>query len=201
MLFVIPVTEQIPLNINKHKIVDRVKGNVVGSAVLFSVSLVHPAGVSPVIAAVFTLFLVASNLLFNPVRQMLKKRQDKIQGELEDAKQNQDEAAALKAEYEAKLKDINVEAEEILGEARKKALANENRIIAEAKEEAARIRERAEQEAELEKKKAADDVKKEMISIASVMAGKVVAASIDTTVQDSLIEETLKEIGDNTWLS
>ena len=121
--------------------------------------------------------------------------------QFQDAKQNQDEAAALKAEYEAKLKDINVEAEEILGEARKKALANENRIIAEAKEEAARIRERAEQEAELEKKKAADDVKKEMISIASVMAGKVVAASIDTTVQDSLIEETLKEIGDNTWLS
>ena len=151
--------------------------------------------------AVFLLFLAMSYLLFNPVRQMLKKRQDKIQGELEDAKQNQDEAAALKAEYEAKLKDINVEAEEILGEARKKALANENRIIAEAKEEAARIRERAEQEAELEKKKAADDVKKEMISIASVMAGKVVAASIDTTVQDSLIEETLKEIGDNTWLS
>ena len=161
--------------------------------------LIHDAILSMI--AVFTLFLVASNLLFNPVRQMLKKRQDKIQGELEDAKQNQDEAAALKAEYEAKLKDINVEAEEILGEARKKALANENRIIAEAKEEAARIRERAEQEAELEKKKAVDDVKKEMISIASVMAGKVVAASIDTTVQDSLIEETLKEIGDNTWLS
>ena len=160
--------------------------------------LIHDAILSMI--AVFTLFLVASNLLFNPVRQMLKKRQDKIQGELEDAKQNQDEAAALKAEYEAKLKDINVEAEEILGEARKKALANENRIIAEAKEEAARIRERAEQEAELEKKKAADDVKKEMISIASVMAGKVVAASIDTTVQDSLIEETLKEIGDNTWI-
>ncbi len=161
--------------------------------------LIHDAILSMI--AVFTLFLVASNLLFNPVRQMLKKRQDKIQGELEDAKQNQDEAAALKAEYEAKLKDINAEAEEILSEARKKALANENRIIAEAKEEAARIRERAEQEAELEKKKAADDVKKEMISIASVMAGKVVAASIDTTVQDSLIEETLKEIGDNTWLS
>ena len=64
-----------------------------------------------------------------------------------------------------------------------------------------RIRQRAETEAELEKKKAADDVKREMISIASLMAGKVVAASIDTTVQDSLIEETLKEIGDTTWLS
>ena len=33
------------------------------------------------------------------------------------------------------------------------------------------------------------------------MAGKVVSASIDTTVQEALIEETLKEMGDETWLS
>ena len=56
-------------------------------------------------------------------------------------------------------------------------------------------------QAELEKKKAADDVKKEMIQIASAMAGKVVAANIDTTVSDGLIDETLKEIGESTWLS
>lgn len=80
-------------------------------------------------------------------------------------------------------------------------MENENRIIAEAKEEAARIMERARTEAELEKQKLADDVKKEIISVASLMAGKVVAASIDTKVQDQLIEETLKEMGENTWLS
>ena len=56
-------------------------------------------------------------------------------------------------------------------------------------------------EAELEKKKAADDVKREMVVLASVMAGKVVKASIDTTVQESLINETLKEIGESTWQS
>ena len=61
--------------------------------------------------------------------------------------------------------------------------------------------ERARTEAELEKQKLADDVKKEIISVASLMAGKVVAASIDTKVQDQLIEETLKEMGENTWLS
>ncbi len=33
------------------------------------------------------------------------------------------------------------------------------------------------------------------------MAGKVVAASIDTNIQDSLIEETLKEVGESTWQS
>ncbi len=161
--------------------------------------LLHDAVLSMI--AVFTLFLVASHFLFNPIRDMLKKRREKIQSELSDAKQSRDEALSLKETYEEKLKGIEKEAEEILSAARKKALANEAKIIAEAKEEAARIRERAVTEAELEKKKAADDVKREMVSIASIMAGKVVAASIDTAVQDSLIEETLKEIGDTTWLS
>ena len=45
----------------------------------------------------------------------------------------------------------------------------------------------------------ADDVKKEMVELASLIAGKVVSASIDTTVQEGLVEEALKEIGESTW--
>lgn len=153
------------------------------------------------IIAVFALFLIASHLLFNPVRDMLQKRQDKIKGELDNAAKDMAEARDLKVEYETRLKEIDKEAENILSEARKKALANENKIVSQAKEEAARIIERANVEAELEKKKAADEVKREMVVLASLMAGKVVSAAIDTTVQDSLIEETLKEMGDSTWLS
>ena len=44
-----------------------------------------------------------------------------------------------KAEYEKRLKDVDKEAETILSEARQKALKNEAKIIADAKEEAARI--------------------------------------------------------------
>ena len=80
-------------------------------------------------------------------------------------------------------------------------MKTENEIVAEAKEEAARIITRANNEIELERKRALDDMKQEMISIASAMACKVVAASIDTSVQDELIEETLKEMGEQTWLS
>ena len=43
--------------------------------------LIHDAILSMI--AVFTLFLVASNLLFNPLRERLIKRHDKIEGELE----------------------------------------------------------------------------------------------------------------------
>ena len=151
------------------------------------------------IIAGIVLFFAMSYFLFNPARKLLNDRKEKIRGELEDAKNNQEAAIALKAEYEEKLKEIDKEAEAILSDARKRALANENQIIAQAKEEADRIIDRARVEAQLEKQKLSDEVKKEIISVASVMAGKLVAASIDTTLQNQLIDETLKEIGDDTW--
>jgi len=151
--------------------------------------------------AVFVLFTLMSYLLFNPVRKMLEDRQAKIKNDIDSAAADKKDAAAVKAEYEERLKNVEKEAEEILSEARKKALKNEARIVDEAREEAARIIQRANEEAMLEKKRVLDEMKQEMISIASMMAGKVVAASIDTTIQDTLVEETLKEIGDNTWQS
>ena len=150
------------------------------------------------IIAVFALFAIMSYFLFNPARKMLNDRKEKIRTELEDARTNMETAQGLKEEYEGKLKNVEKEAEGILSEARKKGLANEAQIIAQAKEEAARILDRARVEAELEKKKMSDDVKKEIISVASAMAGKVVSASIDTNVQDQLIDETLKEMGEST---
>ena len=151
--------------------------------------------------SMLVLFSLLSYLLFNPVRDMLEKRRQRVADEQETAKRERQEAVAYKEEYEQKLKEIKKEAEEILSEARKKAMKNEAKIVAEAKEEAARIMQRANAEIELEKKHALDDMKQEMIAIAGLMAQKVVAASIDTKVQESLIEETLKEMGEQTWQS
>jgi F-type H+-transporting ATPase subunit b len=163
------------------------------------VQLLHDAILTAV--ALFILFLVMSYLLFNPVRDMLKKRQEKIQNDIASADKDKQDAAQLKEEYDAKLKQADAEVDGILSEARRKAVANEAQIVAEAKEEAARIIKQARTEAELEKQRAADEMKQEMIQIASLMAGKVVSASIDTTVQSQLVEETLNEIGGEVWQS
>lgn len=168
---------------------------------LFDLDWQMIADASLTIIAVFVLFLAMSYLLFNPARQMLQKRRQKIKDELDNARDNMEQADVLRKEYESKLKDIDQEAELILSQVRKKALDNERQIIAKAKEEATRIIERAQTEALLERQKMTDDVKNEMISIASIMAGKIITTSIDSTVQDLLIEETLKELGESTWLS
>ena len=85
---------------------------------------------------VFVLFILLSYILFNPVRNMLKKRQDKITSDREGAKADKAKAAELKQEYEEKLKQADKEAEAILSEARKVAMHNEQKIVDEAKEEA-----------------------------------------------------------------
>lgn len=106
---------------------------------------------------------------------------------------------AMKAEYEEKLKAANKEAELILSDARKTAVHNEQKIIDEAKEEAARIIERANKEAELEKQKAADDVKQQIVAVSAMIASKLIAKSIDESESNAIIEQTLNEMGENTW--
>lgn len=151
--------------------------------------------------AVLFLFTIMTYLLFNPVRRTLKGRQERIRNDIDNAKKNKEEASDLKREYRIRLKGVEKEAEKILSEARQKALISEAKITEEAREEAARIIKRAKEEALLEKKRIMDEVKQEVITIASMMAGKVVAAAIDISIQDILVEETIKEIGENTWQS
>ena len=83
--------------------------------------------------AVLFLFFALSYFLFNPARKMLRGRTEKIKGELSQAAQDMEEAKAMKEEYEGKLREIQKEADEIMAEARKKAIISENQIIGEAK--------------------------------------------------------------------
>ncbi len=165
----------------------------------FDPQLLHDAVLTGI--NIFILFFALSYLLFNPVRDVLEKRKKKIADELEQAANDKTTAAAMKEEYEAKLKDVNKEAENILEAARRKAKAREAEMLEEAKAEAARIIERGNREVELEKKKAVDELKQDLVNIAAMMAERAVQNSIDVRIQDALIEETLKEMGESTWQS
>ncbi len=149
--------------------------------------------------AVFFLFFLLSYLVFNPAREFLKKRQERIASDLEQAAAEKKDAMEFKAEYDARLKDADAEVDRIISEGKKKAKRRENEIIDEANAESARIMERTRREAELEKSKMKDEVKNEMISIATEMAGRFIAESMDEAKQAQMVEDVLKEMGDTTW--
>lgn len=151
------------------------------------------------LVAMLFLFFLLSYLLFNPARKMIQKRKEFIQGQLDEAASAKQDAIAMKEEYDSRLAGVEDESAALLVEARKKAKSRETEIVAEANEEAHRIVARAEKEVALEKDKVRDEMKQEMVQVATLMAGKFVEQSMDEATQAGLIDETLKEMGDDTW--
>lgn len=149
--------------------------------------------------AVFILFLLGSYLLIDPVRKILNNRKERVMKDVRDAEQSRQEAEALREEYDKKLKEIHQTAEQILDESRRKALVREEEILADARQEAGRIIENAQREAELEKKRVKDEVKQEIISVSTLLSEKIIGASVNADKQNDLFEQTLKEMGEATW--
>lgn len=148
---------------------------------------------------VFILFFALSYFLFNPVQKVLHNRSEKIKNEIENAKTKEAEAIALRDEYEKKLADTRQEVDSIIDDARKNAKKLSEDIVANAKVEAQNIVARGNKEIELEKAKAVDDLKNQVISISTLLASKIVKDNIDAKNNDKLFEETLNEIGATTW--
>ncbi|PKM53578.1 MAG: ATP synthase F0 subunit B [Firmicutes bacterium HGW-Firmicutes-3] len=153
------------------------------------------------ILTVLALFYVLGRLLFKPVRNVLEKRKEEIAGEYKRIDEDTEALAALKTDYESKLLNIHQEAEKILAHARKRAIEREDEIIKEAKDEADRLIKRAHLDIEREKEQSKDEMRREIIGVATVMASKFVAASINDDLKNQLVDETLASIGESSWLS
>lgn len=151
------------------------------------------------ICAVLFLFTLLSYFVFNPARELLKKRQERVEGDLEAAAKDKEEALAFKKEYEEHLANAQVDADAIIADGRKRAILREQEIVNEAQEEAKRIIDRTEKEIELEKAKVKDSVKQEMVDVAEAMAGKFISEKMDAAKQAQLVDEVIREMGESTW--
>ncbi len=142
-----------------------------------------------------------SKLLYMPVLNFLKARKEKVASQIDEAEGKLKEAEQLKAQYEAKLKDIDNERNEILESARESAKKNSRQIISDARKEADLIKNRAEKDIKNEREKAKDDIKKEIISVSAEMSRRFIAKQISESEQEQLFDETVKELEELEWTS
>ncbi|MDO5564251.1 MAG: F0F1 ATP synthase subunit B [Eubacteriales bacterium] len=147
------------------------------------------------------LFCMLTYLLFKPATKLLDGRKEKIKNDLLGAEKSKKEAENLKLEYEQKLKEVRIECDEIREKAKESAKISSQDIIQKANDEAKLIIERAHTETELEKDKARDTLKNEVVNIATIFATKLVKENITLNQKEKLFDETLREIGDDTWQS
>lgn len=150
---------------------------------------------------VAVLAFVLSKLLYNPVRNFMGARSERIRAQLEKADKESENAAELKAKYEDLLKNIDRQREEILADARARAADNERRLLAAAKAEADAVRERASAEVEMERERAREEMRQVIIEVSTAMTEKLVAASLDDDLRERLFAQTVSELEEAKWLS
>ena len=146
-------------------------------------------------ANLLLLYIVLKKFLFKPITNMIESRQKEIDDMYSDADSSREAASVLKSEYEQKLEKANEESEQILKSAVRKAQLREEEIIAEANGKAARILERAEEQVELEKKKAINDIKDEVSGMAISIASAVIERDVKADEHQKLIDEFISNMG------
>ncbi|MCB0619535.1 MAG: F0F1 ATP synthase subunit B [Saprospiraceae bacterium] len=124
---------------------------------------------------IFAIFwYMMSKFAFGPIQQALRKREEDIQGALDEAKKAREEMANLQAQNETLMAEAQEERAKIIKDAKhaKETILKEAKE--KAKEEAQRIVTNAKQEIENQKLAAMTELKNQIGTIALDIAGKVI---------------------------
>ena len=144
----------------------------------------------------FLLFMLVKAFLFKPVKKMLAKRQEELDGRYSDAELANAQAEESRAAWEEKLSHADEQADNIIKNAAETAKFRGDQIISEAEERADSIIRVAKSEAELERKKATDGIKREIVEVSEALTEKLLEREINTEDHRSLIDSFIEGIGD-----
>jgi F-type H+-transporting ATPase subunit b len=143
--------------------------------------------------AFVVMFFILAKFVVPPINRAMTARQDAIRAqfaELDDAKS---EAHKAEEEYKAQLADARHEAARIREEAREQGAA----IVAEAREqaktEADRIVEHAHAQIEADRKAALASLRAEVGTLATTLAGRIVGESLEDEARQSRVVERFIE--------
>lgn len=156
---------------------------------------VNPWTAAFTLANTIALFLVMKKFLFKPVMKIIAERQQEIDELYTQAGQAKENASAMEQEYKQKLSQATQTGEQIVKEATARGQARQEEIIRQANETADAIRTKAEADIAREKKKALNEAKDELASLAVDIAGKVVGHSLTENDQTVLVDRFIAELG------
>lgn len=148
------------------------------------------------IGNLFVLYFILKKILFGPVTNMIKQREDEVENIYNDAEKAKNEALSLKSEYEENIKGAKEKALEIVNEATANAGKRADTIVSEAQEEARSTKEKAQASIELEKKQAFDQLHKEIVDIATLTASKILEKEINADDHKQLIDDFISKVGE-----
>jgi F-type H+-transporting ATPase subunit b len=130
------------------------------------------------------------------VDKAFKDRRANIEGKLEKAEKDREEAEQLLEQYRGRLREAEDDTRRILDEARANAERVRRELLAKAETDAGRELDRARQAIRAERDQAIRQLRNEVGTLAVELATRVVGDSLDRDRQLRLVDEYIENLGD-----
>lgn len=135
---------------------------------------IDPWNILWTVVNLLVLYAIFKKFLYQPVMNTIHAREDLIKGQFDQAKKDQDDALALKAEYEEKLESAKTEADQIILEARDRADKEHAKTLESTRVEAEAMLAKAKTDIEAEQQKATKAAEADIAKLALLAARKIV---------------------------
>ena len=162
-----------------------------GTILAFDNGLLINMGIQLLNISILTFILAF--FLYKPVLKFMNARTERIRGEIESVRKDRDEALELKDKYETAINGIDNEREEVLHQAYKKAMEKSDQMLFDARRESELVFERALLEIEAEKKSQSEEMKRQIIELSVMLAGRIIEVNTDNMAHDRLFDEAMAE--------
>jgi F-type H+-transporting ATPase subunit b len=138
------------------------------------------------------LVVVLYLILYKPIIKILEEREKKIREGVENAEKADAMLKESNVIRQDMIKRANNESQEIMEKARKSGEETRAEIVSEAHQEAAQTLKAGQNLIEMEKSKAAQEVKKNAVSMILAATEKILRSKIDAEKDAALIQESLQ---------
>lgn len=142
------------------------------------------------------LLAVLYKFLYGPIMKTLESRQTEISNNLSNAENARKDAEELRLQLNQERESAKREAQEIVAKATKMGDEVKNDIITQARDEAVKTSQKAQEEIQREKEQALSDIRDEVGNLALVVAGKVVGKSMSQKEHQQLVDKYITEVGE-----
>ncbi len=140
------------------------------------------------------LFIILAKFAFPAVNQMMQARTEKIRNNIDEADKIRSEAEQILADYQRQLADARNEANRIIEEARQAADQLRKDMVRRADEEVAALRQRNAAELQMAQERAISQLQSQVRDLALELAEKVVGANLDRERNLALVDQYIAEL-------
>lgn len=149
------------------------------------------------ILAFGVLLLLLKKFAFGPIMDMMEKREQHVADQISSAEKNREESEKFLAEQREAIQEARQEAKEIVENSKKMSDQQAEDVLKNARKEAERMKQNALAEINTEKEQAISALREQVSTLSVLVASKVIEKELDEKEQEKLIQDTLKEVGED----